>query len=82
VFVFGAAADAVSIGRDQFVRDLRSQFEQVKDAELRVQSSQIQVGLCDSGRSAWFFDRFVLETVFQFILTHASACVAKMQCRP
>lgn len=55
VFVFGAAADAVSIGRDQFVADLRSQFERMKDTELHMQSSQIQVGLCDSGRSAWFY---------------------------
>jgi len=61
VFVFGAAADAVSIGRDQFVTDLRSQFERVKDTELRVQSSEIQVGLCDSGRSAWFFDQIVID---------------------
>jgi ketosteroid isomerase-like protein len=63
VFVFGAAADAVSIGRDQFITDLRSQFERVKDKELRLQSSEIQVGLCDSGRSAWFFDRFVMDIV-------------------
>lgn len=61
VFVFGAGADAVSIGRDQFVTDLRSQFERVKDAELRLQSSEIQVGLCASGRSAWFLDRLVIE---------------------
>ena len=32
VFVFGAAAEAVSIGRDQFVKDLRRQFERVEDA--------------------------------------------------
>ena len=60
VFVFGAAADAVSIGRDQFITDLRSQFELAKDMKLRVQSSEIQVGLCDSGRSAWFFDQLVI----------------------
>ena len=61
VFVFGAAADAVSIGRDQFVTDLRSQFERLTDTELRVQSSEIQVGLCASGSSAWFFDRLVID---------------------
>jgi ketosteroid isomerase-like protein len=63
VFVFGAAADAVSIGRDQFRTDLRSQFEQLKVTELRLQSSEIIVGICDSGRSAWFLDRLVIEIV-------------------
>ncbi|HCC79253.1 MAG: hypothetical protein A2X25_15500 [Chloroflexi bacterium GWB2_49_20] len=63
VFVFGAAADAVSVGRNQFIADLRNQFGRVKDKELRLQLSEIRVGLCDSGRSAWFFDRFVIEIV-------------------
>jgi ketosteroid isomerase-like protein len=63
VFVLGAAADAVSIDRAQFVMDLRNQFERAKDAELRVQSSEIQVGLSDSGRSAWFFDQLVIDIV-------------------
>jgi ketosteroid isomerase-like protein len=63
VFVFGAAAEAISIGRDQFVTDLHSEFERVKEAQLRVLSPEIQVGLCDSGSSAWFLDRFVVNIV-------------------
>jgi ketosteroid isomerase-like protein len=61
VFVLGSAAEAVSIGRDQFVSHLQSQFEQAGEALLRVQSMQVEVGLCDSGRSAWFLDRFVID---------------------
>jgi ketosteroid isomerase-like protein len=61
VFIFGAAANAVSTEKNQFVTNLRAQFEQAKDAELQVQSSEIKVGLCNSGRSAWFFDSFIVE---------------------
>ncbi|MBE3067257.1 MAG: nuclear transport factor 2 family protein [Chloroflexi bacterium] len=61
VFVLGAAANAVSIGKNQFVTDLRAYFEQAKDVEFQVQSSEIRVGLCNSGRSAWFFDSFIVE---------------------
>ena len=63
VFVIGAAAGAISIGRDQFVTDLRSQFDRVKQIQFYLQSPEIQVGLCDSGRSAWFLDRFVVNIV-------------------
>jgi ketosteroid isomerase-like protein len=61
VFVFGAAANEVSTGRDQFVAGLCSEFEAAKGARLGVKEEQIQVGICDSGLSAWFLDRFDLE---------------------
>lgn len=63
VFVFGAAANDVSVGKNQWVANLRSYFEQSKDVEFHVQSSETRVGLCHSGRSAWFFDQFVIESV-------------------
>jgi ketosteroid isomerase-like protein len=61
VFVFGAAANEVSTGRDQFVAGLCSEFEAAKGARLGVKEEQIQVGICNSGLSAWFLDRFDLE---------------------
>lgn len=61
VFVLGAAANAVSVGKNQCVENLRSYFEQSKDIEFHVQSSKTRVGLCPSGRSAWFFDQFVID---------------------
>jgi len=70
VFVIGAAAEAVSIGRDQFVTYLRSQFEEGKETELHVQPAQLQVGLCASGRSAWLLDRFDLEVVGALKIPH------------
>jgi ketosteroid isomerase-like protein len=63
VFVFGPAAAAVSVGREQFVAHLRSHFERVRDAHLRLRSEDIQAGLCDSGHSAWILDRFILDIV-------------------
>ena len=36
VFVFGAAANAVSIGKNQFITNLRARLEQARDAELQV----------------------------------------------
>jgi len=63
VFVLGSAAEAVSASREQFIAGLHSQYERVKDTIVRIQSSDIHVGLCDSHRSAWFFDRFVIEVV-------------------
>jgi ketosteroid isomerase-like protein len=61
VFVFGPAAGAVSVGRLAFVSDLVNLFAQVKGKELHLQPSDLRVGLCDSGRSAWFLDRFDVE---------------------
>jgi ketosteroid isomerase-like protein len=63
VFIFGSAAEAVSIGRDQFVSHLCNDFAQTGEAILRVQSPQIEVGLCESGESAWFLDRFVIDVM-------------------
>jgi ketosteroid isomerase-like protein len=63
VFVLGAAAEAISIGRNQFMTDLRSQIERINQAQLYLQPPEIQVGLSDSGRSAWFLDRFVVNIV-------------------
>lgn len=63
VFMFGAAANAVSIGKNQFVTNLHTHFEQSKSVELRVQPAEMQIGLCQSGRSAWFFDQIVLDLV-------------------
>ena len=63
VFVFGSAFDAVSIGRDQFISDLRRQIEGVQITEIYIHSSGIQVGLCASQCSAWFFDRIVIDIV-------------------
>jgi ketosteroid isomerase-like protein len=71
VFVFGAAAQAVSIGRHQFVTHLRGQFERAGQAQLRVQSTQIEVGLCASGRSAWFLDRFVIDIMSDQEIPHS-----------
>jgi len=61
VFVFGPAAEAVSIGRGQFFASLQNQFERVKGTILRIQSSDIQVGLFASEASAWFFDQIVID---------------------
>jgi ketosteroid isomerase-like protein len=61
IFVFGAATEAISIGRDQFVTHLNNLFLRAEVSQLCVLSLQIEVGLCDSDRSAWFLDRFVVE---------------------
>ena len=63
VFVFGAAANDVSVGKNQWVANLRSYFEQLKDVEFHVRSSDPRVGLCHSGRSAWFLDQFVIKII-------------------
>jgi ketosteroid isomerase-like protein len=63
VFVFGAAAEAVSIGQEQFVTSLRTPFERGMKVQLHRRAAQVQVGLCASGRSAWFFDQMELEIV-------------------
>ena len=63
VFVLGAAANAVSIGKNQFATNLHAYFEQSKDIQFHVQSSETRIGLCHSGRSAWFFDSFDVEIV-------------------
>ena len=63
VFVFGAAANDVSIGKNQYQEKLSAYCEQSKDVEFHVQSSETRLGLCHSGRSAWFFDQFVVKGV-------------------
>jgi ketosteroid isomerase-like protein len=61
VFVFGSAAEAVYIGRDQFIASISTIFERLTDVKLHLQCSEIKVGECSSGTSAWFFDRIVVE---------------------
>jgi ketosteroid isomerase-like protein len=58
VFVLGSAADAVFNGKDEFLTCLQGLFSQLKYKELHLQRPQINIGLCNSGRSAWFLDRF------------------------
>ncbi len=38
-----------------------SRFAGAQGVSVRVMAPQVQVGLCDSGRSAWFLDRFLLD---------------------
>jgi ketosteroid isomerase-like protein len=63
VFVYGSAAQAVYIGRDQFIASISAMFDQSAGAKIRLQSAEIKVGVCPSGISAWFFDRFMVEIV-------------------
>jgi len=60
VFVLGSTADAVAMDRDSFITDVQVLFEQLKDKKIQLHGSHINVGLCSSGRSAWFLDRFVV----------------------
>jgi ketosteroid isomerase-like protein len=62
-FVLGAPADAVCTSRPDLVADLRRRFARAKGKDLRVRSSEVLLGVSDSGHSAWFFDRFVVEVV-------------------
>lgn len=71
VFVLGAAAQDVSIGKNQCLANLRSYFEQSKDVEFHVQSSMPRVGLCDSRRSAWIADQFVVDIVVNGEITRS-----------
>lgn len=61
VFVLGAAADAVFIGKNQLVTHLHTHFEKAKDDVFQEHSPEIKAGLCYTGRSAWFFDSFTVE---------------------
>lgn len=60
VFMFGAAANAVSVGKSQLITEFHSYFEQAKDIKFHIQSSETKMGLSDSGQSAWFFNQFVI----------------------
>jgi len=60
VFVLGSAADAVFIGRDSFFTSFQVLFAHLKDKEIHLHPSDINVGVCSTGRSAWFLDRFVV----------------------
>jgi len=70
-FVLGAPADAVCTGSADLVADLRRWFARAKGRELRVRASEALLGVGDSGRSAWFFDQFVVEVVGDYgVLGH------------
>ena len=60
VFMFGATANAVSVGKSQLVTEFQSYFEQTKDVQFHIESAETKIGLCHSGKSAWFFDQFVI----------------------
>jgi ketosteroid isomerase-like protein len=61
VFMFGAAANAVSVGESQLIMEFHSYFEQAKDIQFHIQSSETKIGLSDSGQSAWFFNQFFIN---------------------
>lgn len=58
VFVLGSAAEAVFSGKEEFLTGLQDLFSHLKEKDLKLQSSEVNIGICSSGRSAWFLDLF------------------------
>ena len=61
VFVLGSAADAVFNDRIQFLQGLQGLFAKLQHRDLVLHETETRVGICDSGRNAWFLDRFNVE---------------------
>ena len=61
VFVLGSAADAVFNDRTQFLQGLQGLFAKLQDKDLLLHATETRVGICSSGRTAWFLDRFNVD---------------------